>query len=696
MTDWAVWGQLFFDGAWNVLEADVLTDPGYALERGVGDDLDLKAATCTWRLRDDTDRYRPSNAASPLYGQTGPYMKGAFATGGVVLFTGEAQAMNPGQTDYVHATAGVIDAGHRWVDVKLGGTLARVGRWRDVIGAPLVTQITGYGSTLRGFYPLDDGRDAVKPRNMLAGGRPGNASGVSFTSADGPAGAGDVVQMNSGGRLTGGFNAMSTTAGFQIGFAVKIVNASATALPVFSFNTTGGYVWTLSVSTTTYNLDVAKPDGTSALGSAYSTGDPVGDWTFFRLKVTQSGGNVIPELAWYGEAAAVFWGITDSFAGSIGAPTNWTIVGNATTTDAGYASVFALAGVTDDLTSGDFTDAFNAYVSEHAADRFTRLCRSRNLSYVLRGSAAKSIRMGPQPFKTVNDQFKELRQTEGGLIFDRGDNIGVVMCTRDYLYSQAAAPALALTYPDQVSGLAEVSDARDVYNQVTADNAGGGAFTVAEPTGKLGTADPPTGAGLVDLKLDTNVFDEGQLEDTATWWLRYFTNEGPRFEALVIDLDLNGSLLSGVNALEPGMFITVTGRTPDPLLLMITRMYRSGHRSRNVATLEVVDGRVFRVGVYDEAASRYDSASTTVASTITAAATTLPVTTTNVRDVWSTTAVPYALTVLGERVTCTAASAPAGSGPYTQNLTITRGVNGFSKSLTAGARVGLADPVRRG
>lgn len=698
MADWQQFAQLFYNGAYTGVTDLVQTNPGTKIVRGVSDDLDLKPAECTFRLLDDADRYRPSNVASDLYGQTGAYMRAAFATGGAVLFTGEAQAMTPTQTDYIKTAGGLVTRGARYVDVRLGGPLARVGRWRDVVAAPLSTQIKGYAN-LRGLYALEDGRNAVNPANGYGPGRPGTAAGVRFGSHEGPAGADQVVEMTAAGRVDGSFAPMSPTAGFQVGWANEIVNATATGVEVFSFVTTTGYVWRWLVATGSYSIQVDKPDGTAALAaSPYGTGGDAapGRWIYTRMKVTQSGGNIVVEGAWYAEAGENFWGFTETFPGTIGAPTRFSAPGNATTDGAGYAAVFAVTGVADDLTSADFTAAFNGYVRETAAARFARLCTSRGLPYLVRGTPSKSVRMGPQPFVTINDQLKEIRKSEGGLIFDRGDNIGVVLCTRDYLYQQAAAPALALVYPTNISGLAEISDTRDVYNQVTAATDNGASFTSVEPLGKLGTANPPVGAGLVDLKWDANVWDPDQLEHIANFWLRYYTNEGPRFDSIVIDLDDQPALLTAVNALEPGMFVTVTGRTPDPLLLMITSLARATHRKRNVVTLEVVDGRVFDVGVYDAATDRYDSATTTMASAVTSSATALPITTSNVRDVWSTTAVPYAIVVAGERMTVTAVTAAAGSGPWTQTMTVTRGVNGFTKAQLSGARVGLADPVRRG
>lgn len=851
-TDWSTWAQLYIGGVWTVLPELVAANPGVKLERGVASDLDVKPGICTWRLLDPYDRFRPSNAASDLYGQTGQYMRGAFATGGSVRFTGETDAMNPGQTEdhqselerphtwtfaryragqwvgingtvaavadpgaggfaqvlrftasgsagqaypqpafayaravepgatytarmwvyspvattitvaldvsdsaggyvggaypsvalaaatwtevsvtetvdptgafaVVHPTLpGPVAAGalvyvgsvamwdvrgpsvrgNRWVDVTVAGPLTRVGRWRDPLASPLFTQIQGaYATTLRGYWPLEDLSGATSLFNVSHSGKPGAMNLVRPASGDGPEGSGQVVELSAGGSMSFPVASMSTTAGYQLAFAARTPGVDGTNRDVFVWKDTAARTYRWRASTTGYGLHVATSDGTVLLDESYAAGEPdatAGQWVYTRVKVRQNGGNVQIEPSWYAERAENFWGVTTSYAGSVGAPTALAVPSGTQTEGGNFAHVFVVTGVADDLESGDFTDAFRGYRGDLTTERFTRLCASRGLSYQVRGTTRTT--MGPQPLVTFLDLLKEIRATERGLIFDRASNTGVILATRDYLYEQAATPVLELTYPRDVSGtLQEVASGADLFNLVTAKNRGGSQAVAELTSGRYGTQNPPTGSGRLDKTVDVNLASDGDLADAAGWWLAFYTQAGPRFDTIVVDLDAHPELATACNTAEPGQFIRLSGRTPDPLLLMIISTAQSTHRARNVFTFGVVAGAVFNVGVYDDAASRYDSATTTLAEDLDATETAVDIRTTNYHDRWSTTAVPYDWTVAGERMTVTAmTTATYASGYWTQTATVERSANGVIKAQTTGAQVGLADPVYYG
>lgn len=703
MTDWATYAQLFFDGIYNVLPDDVRANPGVSLERGVSDDLDLKPSTCTFRLGDATDRFRPSNTASALYGQTGAYMRGAFATGGSVRFTGDAQSMTPGQTDDMQTSGGTVVRGDRWVDVKLAGPLGRVGRWRDPLASPLFTQLSGgYAATSAGYWPLEDLRDSTQLANVTSAARPGKVgNGLRLAAADGPAGSAPVVEMTATSQIGFTYGPMSSTAGWQLAWANEIVGADATDREVFRWRTSNGYTWSWTVNNAgSYGLTIIDGDGASKYSSLYSyagTDAEPGQWVYHRIKVHASGGTVTVEASWYAEAAESFWGITDTFSGTVGALLIGSVNGNPATDGAHYAHHLAVAGNTDDLESGDFTDAFNGYRNETAAARFARLCSSRGLPYVIRGTSSLTAPMGAQPTATFQDQLKEIRTSERGLIFDRGDNIGVIFATRDYLYDQAAAPVLDLTYPDDIGpGLAEATDAVDRYNLVTARNRTGSSVTAELATGREGTQDPPTGSGRLDKVVEVNLADDGPLADVANWWLRFYTQKGARFDTVTVDVDAHPELLTACNAAEPGTFMRITGRTPDPLLLLVLSTAQKSNRKRNVFTFAVAAGLIFRVAQEDDSASLLDSETTELAEAIDLTETGWDVTTVELADVWAT-AGGYDWDANGERVTVSSVTAAAGSiGAYTQTATVIRGVNGVQKTHPIGEAVHLADPVHEG
>lgn len=696
--DWQVWAQLYYDDDWQVLEDLVASAPGVQLERGVADDLDIKAGTCSFRLWDDDDLYRPSNAASSLYGQTGPWMKGAFATGGHVQFTGEASKMSPGETDLVVDAGNNILSGIRWVDVALGGPLARVGRWRDPLEAPLVTQITRYG-TLRGYFPLQDGRDATRLTNLASAGRTGIFSGARLAAAAGPGGSDQVLEMVAAGNVQFPYASMSASAGFQICWADEILGMDATLRDVFTWRTTVGHTWSWKVSNTQYQMVVTDADGTvlTSLASGYGSGAGPGQWVFHRVKVSQSGGTVTIEPSWYPETGGVFFGLTLTYSGAMGAPIAGNIPGNVATDGAHYGHHFVLTGVADNLETTDFTSAFNGYIGETAADRFDRLCSSRGLPFVVRGDYDLTAKMGAQPIATFQDQLKEIRSTEGGLIFDRGDDLGIVLVTKDELQNNAATP-WELTYPDDIGQpFQEVTGTTDVFNLITARNRNAGQAVREITDGRLGSADPPAGSGRLDKTVDVNLETDGGLDDVASWWANFYTQDVPRYDTIIVDLDANYGLLTAANAAEPGTFIRLTGRTPDPLLLMIISKQQATQRKRNVMTFKVVPGDVYQVAVYDDAGSRYTSTTTTSAEAMTTTETGWDIITTNRWDCWGTRDLPYDWKVAGERVTVTAMTAPVRtSSGWTQTATVTRSVNGVVKTHDIGEVIELADSKRYG
>jgi hypothetical protein len=698
-TNWLTWAQLYYDGAYNVLPELVDAGQGVTLTRGVADDLDIKPGVCTFRLNDDDDLYRPSNAASPYFGQTGPWMPGAFATGDSVRFTGEATKMSPGQTDYILESGGSLTRGVRWVDVALGGPLARVAKWRDAGASALFTQITGYAPTLAGYWSLQDGRNATQLANTIPNGRPATFTGITLQADDGPPGSAPVIGIGSTGQVNFTYAPMSGTGGYQIALAIELPNAVAANAPVFSWRTTSGVTITWSAGNASYTLDVVDSDGTSLLSATTLSGTDAnaqaGRWIYYRFKVHASGTTVTIEQSWYNQDAAVFWGVTSTYTGKMGAPRTGQIPTNATTNGGHYAHHFAVSGNGDDLQATAFRQAFTGYSSELAADRFERLMASRNLPYLIRGDNDTTAVMGPQPIDTFQAQLKQIRATEGGLIFDRGDNLGIVLVTRAQLYANAADP-WELTWPDDIAPpLLETTATADVFNQITASNANGSSATAELTTGRLGSGDPPAGSGLVDKKIDVNLASDARLISVATWWMRFYTQEQPRFDQIVIDVDENPGLLDAANAAEPGTFIRLSGRTPDPLILMIISCGQKSNRKRNVFTFGVVAGAVFQVAEYD-GTDRYDATSSTLREDLTTTETGADVTADSWGSTWGTQT-PYDVVMAGERCTVTAVTTPAlVSGKWQQTLTLTRSASQVVKTQATGTEIHIADQRRYG
>jgi hypothetical protein len=144
-----------------------------------------------------------------------------------------------------------------------------------------------------------------------------------------------------------------------------------------------------------------------------------------------------------------------------------------------------------------------------------------------------------------------------------------------------------------------------------------------------------------------------------------------------------------------GDLITVTGYEPDPIpLLVIGIVERIGHVTRTF-TFTTRPADLYLCGKYDDAATRYDSKTSTLNAGVTTTATALVITFTDRDDAWSTAGFfTYDLIISGERVRVTAMGAVTGSGPWTQTATVQRSQNGVVKALPAGAEVHAFNPTR--
>lgn len=690
-TDWDTLAQLFYNGSYNLLTTDVNEAAGVKIQSGVTDEGTLRPSKINFRLNDPTDKYRPSNPSSALWPQLHLYTLGAFATGGTVRATGEVASYKPGQTDYIKLSAGTVIRGDRWVDVEVQGQLGRMSQWDDNLESALRHQLGGYASSI-GYWPGEDGRDAVKLSNVLAGGAPGFITGASLQGADGPAGSDKVLTLPSGAAIGGTFATSSTTAGWQFGFAIKATASDATRRPIMTFRTSNGYRWSITQDNGSYGLVVL--DGTSDENvlednfTSYGTGAEAGQWIYFRIKVTASGGTVTAGLGWYPQNSAVLWGFTSTFTGTVGRLTTWRADGNASNADGAYGQIIGLAGVADDIQSSDFVDAFDGYDGETAGDRYARLMSQAGLSYRVLGTAADSTPMGPQPIDTLVNLLKEIGTTEDGLIFDRAGAQGTDFRLRNHMLNQTVG--LALTWPTNVAPpLAEVVDPLDTFNDVTVSDRAGGTANATLLTG------PGSIAAITRVRktVNVNVAIGTDLQQVAIYWLNRYTVQGSRFTSVTVDLDAQPSLATAAAAVGIGDVITVAGRTPDLLRLQVTAIDETVQRKRRIITFTVRPADLLAAAIYNDTGTRMNAVGHVISGGPFAGGVS-PIKV-NIAGgdglAWTHADGNFPIEVHGEVMTVTAVAAPVAG---VQSLTVTRGVNGVSNSLANGDSVVLSNPAR--
>lgn len=692
MTDYALAMQLYYSGGYNTISADRIAAAGVTYSRGVTDELDLQKGSCTCRILDDDDTYRPSNAASPLYAIVGAYLPMRYRIDGANRFAGEVEQLDPGQTDDHAESAGVTVKGSRWVDLKTTGPLGTVGRWRDVIASPLYTQIQSL-STMRAYWPGEDDSDSTLMSSAYAGVAAATVSGVTFANADGPAGSSKLLTLSSTGRIDGRFPTGISTTAWQIQFTTNLAGADGSERQCFAWRTSNGYWWVWSASLTTYRITVIDSQGNTLFSSSSLNGgvNP-GSNIVFRLKCSKSGSTWTVEPGWYEENSPVLTGFTDTYVGTAGAPVQWLTSANTVMSGAYFGHLFVTTGVSEDLQTYAMLNAINGYPGESTSDRIDRVLTGRGIPLEILGDTTKATLMGAQRSGTVKQQLQEIQRTEQGLIFESPDGRGLRLALRHYLYEQANTPALSLTYPDDIGpGFKELATTFELYNTVIAKDRSGLSATAQETEGRYGTAAPPDGSGLLDKSLDVNIYRASLVAQLANSYLRYY-QQVQRFAQITIDLDANPGLRTAVEAVDVGMFIRLSGKTPDPVLLLVVRVGGKDQLKRHTITFETVPGDVFSTGQWD-GDRKWSLRTCTLTNAETSSSTAWECTMT-ADEQWGTNT-PYDVEAAGERVTVTAVGARTGSlGAYAQTLTVTRSANGVVKAQTAGTAVKIASATR--
>lgn len=687
--------ELFLSGVWTTVP--LYASAGCTVTRGMDAGAQWPSPSrIECEINNDSLNYDPSRATATLYGIAGRNTRARITLNTLQRLWAEASEYKPDRTVEHQPGTG---RGRSWVKLTAEGVLRRLGSWEEPLRSPMYRTISKRTTSV-GHWSLEDDKDAVRVANSLGTGQTATIKGGAVLGeSEGPDGAGTTAKITAGSTISGRFAAASATAGWQVGFSFKMpaVPASATYGALLRWNTSNLNMWLVEVNNTTYRFSVTAYDGTVLWSSTslFGSGVEPNVWVTFRMRAVQSGGNVDVQPSWYAQGTATSFGITDLFAGGVGALRSFAQVGDTVMTGTWFSHIFGVTTVADSLTGATAQKVFNGYRGEQAGVRFNRVLAEQGINRYNIGTSTTSQPMGPQRPDTLIALLKEIRDTEDAIIVDERFDIGLTMTMRRDLYVRPVK--LALTYPTNVMPpFAKIIGDRDTRNRVTAKNRDGAEVTAELLSGPMSVQPPPAGVGEAKGSVDVNVADEiEQLDDIASWHRAKGTLERPRYDQVSIDLLANPGLLATAELVREGDMISVTGFEPDPIYLLVTGFVDTTGLVERTITFKTEPYEPYMVGIYDNAAFRWDAGYSTLAAGASNVATSFSLTTPEKNDVWSTTP-GYQLMVGGERVTVTAMTAAAGTGPYTQTATVTRSVNGVVKAQLINTAVRLADGKRWG
>jgi hypothetical protein len=569
------------------------------------------------------------------------------------------------------------------------------------------------------YWPCEDGSGATSLASALPGGSPMAVTGTPSLASGSGFVCSQAVPVLAGSSWRGQVATGLSWPANTFRFLMQVPAAGDTNGAILARMYTGGTVARVdvvynsgasgSLTVNCYNY-VGTLTGTANLsGFTLPSGGSGGcnSWPMrIGVDLQPSGGNVVVTLSGFiaGASGLVSIPVTVSSA-TIGAVTSVLINpgGALTQTAVGHITIQRIWDSPFDLAA-----ALNANFGETAGARFVRLCTEEGIASRIVGSPDDTVPMGYQPPLAFVPLLQQCEDADRGLLFEPKQVLGYGYRTRASMCNQAAAVALdyALSQPsmpfeptddDQYT----VNDAVVTRSSGTVTGSSARQYTGSGPESVLS---PPSGVGDYGNAYSLNLATDGQAAQEAGWIVHVGSVDEPRYPAITVDLTrpANASLVNAAQDAEVGDRVTVantpTQLPPDG----VSQLIRGGTEALNgfqlTETWVCVPESPYRVGVYDDATfGHYDTDGSSLFSPVTAAAVTLKVATLNAGSpLWTTNAADFPFDIeaspagtSGERMTVT--NITGASSP--QTFTVTRAVNGVSRSWPAGTDIRLFQPA---
>lgn len=575
-----------------------------------------------------------------------------------------------------------------YVPVEAAGILRRLGQGTKALASPLRRRIPTIGNP-KAYWPMEDGRDAVQAYSPIAGCQPLAVSGLEFAADDSLFGSAPLPRLTAAVTLAAPVPAHTATGQWMLACVFYWPTAPASSTRLLAFNTSGSaQTIILNVDNGSILLEGYTSSGATLFSVPAVTVGFHGAWTRLELTAETSGGNVTYRLGWV-DVSGAGYGASTSVAATAGI-----ITGIATTCGALAADVrLGHLGVFASSATSVYDSADDGWLGETASARLVRLSGEEGVPL---SACSASTAMGPQRPDTLLSLLGQCETSDGGVLHEVRDLLGLRYRSRESLYNQPVQLTLDYTQDGHVAPpLEPVDDDQRTRNDRTVTRSGGSSARAIDSTSPLSVLSPPAGIGVYDDAETISVATDDQLEDIAGWRLHMGTWDEARYPTVHIDLAAAPSLIPAVVGLDIGDRIQIinppTWLPPGPIDLIVEGYTEViGHPNSWDIVLNCTPAGPWTVGVTDDVVlGRADTDGSQLAAGVTSTATSLSVAVT-AGPLWTTDPAdrPFDIRVGGEVMTVT--NITGSSSP--QTFTVTRSVNGIVKSQSSATDVRLAYP----
>ncbi|MFF2013999.1 hypothetical protein ACFVWY_33740 [Streptomyces sp. NPDC058195] len=594
-----------------------------------------------------------------------------------------------------------------WVPVQAAGILRRLGQGRRPLQSTLRRRVPSAPGLLA-YWPMEDGEGSTQLYSPVEGVQPARFSGLDLAADESLPGSAALPTVTTGATLSARVPT-SPRQGWHVEMVYRLPTMPGLQTEILRTTLTGGAVRTVHVLASTSGMRIETRDSNGEIISFAVVVEPAalsdfaGIWNRLAVYVTDAGGGRTRAVcAWRDIANQTWWYVYTSYPESMGAVTavdgSWG-TGGATGMTLGHLAVLDVPGTGTNPNVVIFNGADRAFTGETANDRLRRLAAEEPqlLMTTLDGDTlTPSEQLGPQGQSELMTLLSDVVETDGGVLCERMDQLGLVYRDRATLYNQT--PALVLDYAANhiAPPLEPVDDDATLRNDVTVTRAGGSSGRAVVDTGPLSVLPPEQGGvGVYEEAVTLSLGHDGQAQPLAAWRAHLGTWDEARYPTVRVRLHRHPELIPAVLALRPGDLIRITNPPhftgPGPLDLIVRQIQHQPLPRSWDLTLSCTPAGPYRIGVVgDPVLGRADTDGSSVAADATASATSLLVATT-VGQPWTTdhAEFPFDVQLGGEVVTVR--SIAGASSP--QTFTVDRAINGISKPHQAGTDLRLAVPT---
>ncbi|WP_424862097.1 carbohydrate binding domain-containing protein [Streptomyces sp. MMS24-I29] len=541
-----------------------------------------------------------------------------------------------------------------WVPVQAAGILRRLGQGRRPLQSTLRRRIPSSPGLLA-YWPMEDGAGATQLYSPLDGVQPLRVSGLELAADSSLGGSAPLPTLGAVASLTATVPRTSVQ-GWQVEMAYRLPEMPSIQTEILRVTVGGSAIRTAHAfaSTAGIRIEARDADGTTMAFATLTVPNAIADfsgiWNRLVIYVGDAGsGQTWVMCAWRNVLTGIWWYVYTTVTATMGQAASVTGTwGSATQGMAiGHLSVYTTPG-TADRQPGTNTaaGADRGYARESALARLIRLAAEEpSLRLVTwEGDVTTSSEaMGPQGQDELTDLVAECAETDGGILHERMDRLGLVYRDRATLYNQA--PALVLDYArgDVAPPLEPVDDDAAVRNDVTVSREGGSAGRAVVEDGPLSVRPPEEGGvGVYEEAVTLSLGVDDQAQPLAAWRAHLGTWDEARYPTVRLLLHRRPGLIPAVLGLRPGDLVRIVNPPhftgPGPLDLLVRQIQHQPRPRAWDVTLACTPAGPYRIGVVgDPVLGRADTDESSLVSAATAASTTLSVATPT-GPVWVTAA----------------------------------------------------------